>query len=176
MPDDSLQVAAVSIPIHSNPPYMIAIGSRIDTSITLAVVRGGQEETLPLSALLTRPTIVSVYMKNNTSSCDIQTRELQDVASEMEAKGIQLIALSKDTCGSHRRYAEKHGFSFVLASDPDDAFSRAADSIVEKSMYGKSYLAPSRSAFYLSPDGIVLGVIEKVEPKRHADQLKSLVS
>jgi peroxiredoxin Q/BCP len=155
---------------------MIQIGSRIDTSITLSVVRDGQEETLPLSALLSRPAIVSVYMKNNTSSCDIQTCELQSIAAEFEAKGIQLIALSKDTCGSHRRYAEKHGFTLILASDPDDLFSKAADSIVEKSMYGKSYLAPSRSAFHLDTDGTVLGVIEKVEPKRHAEQLKSLVS
>ena len=155
---------------------MISIGSKIDTSITLSVFRNGEEETLPLSALLSRPSIVSVYMKNNTSSCDIQTREIQSIADEFDAKGIQLIALSKDSCGSHRRYAEKHGFLFVLASDPDDLFSKAADSIVEKSMYGKSYLAPSRSAFYLDTDGTVLGVVEKVEPKRHAEQLKSLVS
>lgn len=147
----------------------------MDASFTLSVVRGGQEEAVPFSELLNRPTVVSVYMKNNTSSCDIQNQQLAVAASWFDAKGVNVIAISKDSCGSHKKYAEKLGASYILASDPDYLFSKATDSIVTKSMYGKSFEAPSRSAFYIGTDGTILGVIEKVTPKEHAEELKRLV-
>lgn len=154
---------------------MIKTGSKMDTSFRLSVVRDGNEETLPFSDLLTRPTVVSVYMKNNTSSCDIQNQQLAASWEWFDKKGVNVIAVSKDTCGSHKKYAQKLGASYILASDPDGLFSNATDSIVTKSMYGKSYEAPSRSAFFIGTDGTVLGVIEKVTPKEHAEELKRLV-
>lgn len=154
---------------------MIQPGTKIDTTIELQVVSGGEERTVTLGELLERPTIVSVYMKNNTSSCDRQNLSLGENAAWFEQRGIQLVGLSKDTCGSHKRYADKHGLSYILASDPASRFAEATDSVVEKSMYGKTYLAPSRSAFYLDTDGTVLDVVEKVDPKNHAAQLMALV-
>jgi peroxiredoxin Q/BCP len=63
-----------------------------------------------------------------------------------------------------------------LASDPTDAFARATDSIVEKSMYGKTYQGPARAAYVLAPDATVLAVIEKVDTKDHAAQLKAVLA
>ena len=114
-------------------------------------------------------------MKNNTGSCDKQTASLAEYASWFAERGYQLMALSKDTCGSHRRYADKQGISFSLLSDPEHAFAKATHSIVEKKMYGKVYEAPSRSAFVIDTDGTILGVIEKVNTKAHAEELKELV-
>ena len=42
-------------------------------------------------------------------------------------------------------------------------------------MYGKVYEAPSRSAFVIDTDGTILAVIEKVNTKAHAEELKDLV-
>lgn len=147
----------------------------MDTHFELEVVKNGVSQNVAFSALLDRPTIVSVYMKNNTSSCDKQTISLAEEAEWFDKRGIQLVALSKDTCNSHKKYADKMGLSYVLASDPDSLFSEAAGSVVEKSMYGKTYMAPSRSAFYIDTDGTVLGIIEKVTPAEHANELKTLV-
>jgi peroxiredoxin Q/BCP len=47
--------------------------------------------------------------------------------------------------------------------------------MVEKKMYGKVYEAPSRSAFVIDTDGTILAVIEKVNTKAHAEELKELV-
>lgn len=147
----------------------------MDTHFELEVVKNGVSQNVAFSALLDRPTIVSVYMKNNTSSCNKQTISLAEEAEWFDKRGIQLVALSKDTCNSHKKYADKMGLSYVLASDPDSLFSEAAGSVVEKSMYGKTYMAPSRSAFYIDTDGTVLGIIEKVTPAEHANELKTLV-
>lgn len=154
---------------------MIKSGSKIKTDFTLKVVKDGGEQEILFSDLLDRPTIVSVYMKNNTGSCDKQTSSLATDWDWFDDKGYNVIAISKDTCGSHKRYAEKNEISYILASDPDYKFAEATDSIVEKSMYGKTFTGPSRSAFVISQDGTILGIIEKVTPKEHAAELKELI-
>lgn len=115
---------------------MIETGSKIDTSFTLKVVQGGEEKEVTFSELLDKPTIVSVYMRNNTSGCDRQTHSLAQESDWFTENGYNLVALSKDTCGSHKRYAEKQGIDFILASDPEFKFANATHSIVEKQNYG----------------------------------------
>jgi peroxiredoxin Q/BCP len=154
---------------------MISVGEQINTNFTVKAVHEGQEQEVLFSELLTNPTIVSVYMKNNTGSCDKQTASLAEHASWFADQGYDLMALSKDTCGSHKKYADKQGISFTLLSDPDHAFAKATQSMVEKKMYGKVYEAPSRSAFVIDTDGTILAVIEKVNTKAHAEELKELV-
>jgi len=154
---------------------MISVGEQINTNFTVKAVHEGQEQEVLFSELLTNPTIVSVYMKNNTGSCDKQTASLAEHASWFADQGYDLMALSKDTCGSHKKYADKQVISFTLLSDPDHAFAKATQSMVEKKMYGKVYEAPSRSAFVIDTDGTILAVIEKVNTKAHAEELKELV-
>jgi thioredoxin-dependent peroxiredoxin len=150
---------------------MIKEGSKIDTGFELEIVQGGRQEKKKFADILDRPTVVSVYMKNNTGSCDKQNNSLAEHAAEFEKLGYNLMAISKDSCKSHMGYADKLGISYILASDPDNLFSKATDSIVEKSMYGKTYEGPSRSAFIIGSDGTVRGVIEKIDPKNHAQEL-----
>ena len=154
---------------------MITTGSRIDTKFALKVVQGGEEKEVLFSDLLDKKAIISVYMKNNTGSCDRQTASLAEHSDWFAKKGFNLIAMSKDTCGSHRRYAEKQGINYTLASDPEYKFSEATDSIVEKKMYGKTFTGPSRSAFVIDTDGTILAVVEKIDTKAHADELKKLI-
>ena len=154
---------------------MISVGSKINTDFELQIVQNGEEKTVKFKDILNTPIIVSVYMKNNTSSCDNQNISLAGDQLKFEKKGVKLMSLSKDTCGSHKKYAEKHGINYILASDPNFNFSKATDSIVEKKMYGKIFEGPTRSAYYIDTDGTVLGIIEKIDPKNHATELLELI-
>jgi thioredoxin-dependent peroxiredoxin len=154
---------------------MVEKGDQIDTDFELDIVQNGKEKTVTFSELLDRPAIVSVYMRNNTSGCDKQNRSLAEHAGWFDEKGYNLIALSKDTCGSHKNYAEKIGINYILASDPDFKFAGATDSIVVKKMFGNTYDAPTRSAYVIDTDGTVLGIIKKINTKAHAEELKELV-
>ena len=151
---------------------MISTGQTLDLSLQRPVVRDGQTSTVALSSLLRRRTIVSVYMRNNTGSCDKQIDSLVAAAADLDRLGCDVIAISRDTPASHQKYAAKKKIPFTLVSDPDDGFARAADAVVEKSMYGKTYLEPARAAFIIDKKGKVLAVIEKVDTKDHAKQLK----
>lgn len=154
---------------------MISTGTKIDTSFTVKAVINGEEKELTFGELLDKPAVVSVYMKNNTGSCDKQNESLAEDQEKIASKGVNIIAISKDTCNSHKKYAKKLGINYILVSDPDLSFSKATDSIVEKNMYGKTFEGPSRSAFYIGKDGTVLGIIEKIDTKNHASELLSLI-
>ncbi len=155
---------------------MITCGQKISLGFSVKVWRRGVAETLTFAQLLTRRTIVSVYMKNNTPSCDRQNESLAAHAAEFTGAGFEVIALSRDTCGSHGRYAAAKAISYTLVSDPDDQFARAADSLVEKSMYGRKYVGPARALFILDRDGTVLAVAEKVDTADHAAQIRALLT
>lgn len=154
---------------------MIAPGKRLDLGFKLQVLRDGVAKEMSFGDLLKRRTIVSVYMKNNTPSCDRQNESLAEHAAKFDRAGYDLVAISRDTCGSHARYATKKGIGYTLASDPEDRFARATDSLVEKSMYGKKYVGPARAAYVLDRDGTVLAVVEKVDTADHAAQLLAVI-
>jgi peroxiredoxin Q/BCP len=139
------------------------------------VLQDGVVREVAFSELLTRPTIVSVYMRNNTPGCDRQNAGLVGEAARFAKAGYNLVAVSRDTIGSHERYAEAKGISYALVSDPKDSFAQATDSIVEKSMYGRKYTGPARAAYVLGKDGTVLAVAEKVDTAKHAEQLWELI-
>ncbi len=154
---------------------MITAGQKLSVDFRVKIVRGSAIEDVRFGDLLTRRTLVSVYMKNKTPSCDRQTASLAEHAAEFEAAGYNLVAISRDTCGSHVRYAAANGIGFTLVSDPDDRFAEAAGSLVEKSMYGRTFIGPQRAAFVLERDGTVLAVAEKVDTADHAAQLRALI-
>jgi peroxiredoxin Q/BCP len=154
---------------------MLAPGAQPDLDFKLDVVRDGTVENVRFRDLLKRPTIVSVYMKNKTPSCDRQNDSLVAHSAALAKAGYDLVALSRDTCGSHQKYAAAKKITYVLASDPEDRFAKAMDAVVEKSMYGKKYLGPARAAFVFDRKGKVLAVVEKVDTADHAAQLLAVL-
>lgn len=154
---------------------MLAPGAQPDLDFKLDVVRDGVVENVRFRDLFKRPTIVSVYMKNKTPSCDRQNDSLVAQAATLAKAGYDLVALSRDTCGSHQKYAVAKKITYVLASDPEDRFAQAMEAVVEKSMYGKKYFGPARAAFVFDRNGKVLAVIEKVDTADHAGQLLAVL-
>ena len=155
---------------------MISPGQKIDTRFQFKVFRKGREEEVRFADLLNRRTIVSVYMRNNTPGCDRQNDSLAAHAAEFDRAGYNLVAVSRDTGGSHAKYAAKKKSTYTLASDPEDRFAKAAGSIVEKSMYGRKFTGPARAAYVLDRDGTVLAVAAKVDTADHAAQLRALLA
>ena len=150
---------------------MIAPGTTPDFDFTVHINRDGKKTEVNFRQLMAgEPTLVSVYMRNNTSACDRQTASLAEHAADFAKRGWRVVAVSRDTCASHSKYAEKQGIAYTLVSDPEDKVSKALDAIVEKSMYGKKYRGPSRSAYLFDAQAKLLGVIAKVDAPAHGAQ------
>jgi peroxiredoxin Q/BCP len=155
---------------------MIKPGARPPLDFRLKVVQGNAVKEISFRELLTRPTIVSVYMRNNTGGCDKQNDSLVKHAAAFDKKGYNLVAVSRDTAASHLKYAAKKGITYALASDPDDLFAQATESVVEKSMYGRKFQGPARAAYVIDRDGTVLAVVEKVDTAAHGEQLQAVLA
>jgi peroxiredoxin Q/BCP len=162
---------------------MIAVGEKLSVNFRVKVVQRCAVREVVFAELLMRRSIVSIYMRNNTPSCDRQVEELAGHAEEFARLGYDLVAISRDSIGSQLRRAEKMGLGnggaggqIVLVSDPKDFFASAADAVIDKQLYGRKYRGPARSAFVLAADARVLAVIEKAEPKMHAEQLRAVVA
>ncbi len=155
---------------------MIEEGQKIDADFTLDIVKNGEEKKVLFKNLLDRPAVVSVYMRNNTPGCDRQNERLAEEAEWFDENGYNLIAISKDSCSSHKKYAQKKGINYILASDPNYKFAKVVDSIVEKNMFGRKFEGPSRSAYIFDTEGTVLAVIPKIDTKNHAEELKEVIN
>lgn len=154
---------------------MLARGQKLNTDFTLKIADRGAVREVRFGDLLTRRTLVSVHMRNNTPTCDAQTDALVAHAAEFDQAGFNVVALSRDTCGSHQKYAVAKGIDFVLASDPEDRFGHAAEAIVEKSMYGRTFHGPKRSVWALDRDGTVLGVVDDFTRENLGERLRALI-
>ncbi len=154
---------------------MVEPGAVIDMDFEVTVVQDGTAETVRFGDLIFGPTLVSLYMKNNTKSCDRQVSGLVGAAADLFARGVNVLAVSKDTPRAHLNYAAKYDLSFPLVSDPTHLVAQALDAVVEKKMYGKTYLGPARSAVLVDPSGTILARIEKVDTGRHAEQVGQLL-
>lgn len=174
-PFDNL-LRARSPALNPPPKTMLSLGKKPKLTFKIDALVDGKAVHGPFAALLDGPTIVSVYMRNNTSACDKQAAEMDKNEKAIVRQGFRLIAVSRDTCASHAKYAAKHGYKFTLVSDPEDLFSQAMDAIVEKSMYGKKYLGPLRAAYLFDGDGKLIGVVPKVEAAAHGKQLLAAIA
>jgi len=157
---------------------MKRVGDRLELDFEVKVVRPGATapQTVRFAELIAGPTVVSVYMRNNTGSCDKQNRTLAEASAAIQARGFAVVAVSRDTAGSHARYAAKHGIGYTLVSDPEDRFGQASDAIVDKQMYGRTFRGPLRSAWVLDGAGVVRAVIDKVEAGNHGEQVLAVLA
>jgi peroxiredoxin Q/BCP len=155
---------------------MLSLGKKAKLSFKVDALVDGKAVTGPFADLLDGPTIVSVYMRNNTSACDKQAAEMDKNEKAIVRQGFRLVAVSRDTCASHAKYAAKHGYGFTLVADPEDLFSQAMDAIVEKSMYGKKYLGPLRAAYLFDATGKLIGLVPKVDAAAHGQQLLAAIA
>lgn len=154
---------------------MIKPGTTPDLSFPVKAIVNGEAKLVPFRDLITGPTVVTVFMKCNTSVCDVQNQSLAAHTDAFSKKGVNIIAIGKESGGILTKYAQKLGITYILVSDPDMQFAQATDSLIEKSMYGKKYMGPTRSAYVFDANGTVTGIIEKVDAENHAAELLALI-
>lgn len=158
---------------------MLQPGQKVNLDFKVKAVSargaGGVREVV-FRDLLTRRTIISAYMKNNTPSCDRQVADLASHAAALGRAGCAIIMVSRDTASSQLKYALAKQIPFSLIGDTKDLWAHAAGSMVEKQMYGKTFLGPARAAWLVEPDGTILAVIEKVTTSAHAEELEAMIA
>lgn len=115
--------------------------------------------------------VLFFYPKDNTPGCSNEVQDFNALLSEFKAAGVDVVGASRDTKGSHERFAEKFDLNFPLLADPQEELCRAFEVIKEKNMFGKKGFGIERSTFLLDKMGNILHEWRKVKVKGHAEEV-----
>jgi peroxiredoxin Q/BCP len=123
------------------------------------------------SDLIGKKTVIYFYPKDNTSGCTAEACSLRDNYQALQAKGYNVVGVSKDSAASHKKFAEKYELPFTLLADISTQLLQTFGAWGEKKMYGKTVMGTIRKTFIFDENGILTEIIEKVNTKNHAEQI-----
>lgn len=128
-------------------------------------------KTVSSEDLIGRKTVVYFYPKDNTSGCTAEACSLRDNYEALQARGYNVVGVSKDSTASHRKFADKYALPFTLLADTSTQMLQTFGAWGEKKMYGKTVMGTIRKTFIFDENGVLTEIIEKVDTKNHADQI-----
>jgi peroxiredoxin Q/BCP len=115
--------------------------------------------------------VVYFYPKDDTSGCTKEAQDFTALADQFTAAGTWVLGVSKDSAAKHRKFTDKYQLKVPLATDGDGSACEAFGVWVEKSMYGRKYMAIERATFLVDRDGVVKRVWRKVSVPGHAEEV-----
>ena len=132
-----------------------------------------QGRDIRLSDYKGRKLVLYFYPKDNTSGCTAEACSLRDHYGELQAKGYEVVGVSKDSAQSHQKFKEKYQLPFPLIADVDHTLLEAMGAWGEKSMYGKKVMGTIRTTFVINEEGIIEQIMagKQIKTKEHAQQI-----
>lgn len=116
--------------------------------------------------------VLYFYPKDNTSGCTTEACNFRDAREAIADLGnAEVVGISKDSVASHKKFADKHGLSFTLLSDPDHTTIEAYGAWGPRKFMGREYLGTHRQTYIINPTGDIVKRYENVDPKKHAAEI-----
>ncbi len=130
------------------------------------------EKTVSLADFTGKKLVLYFYPKDDTPGCTAEACSLRDNYQDLLDKGYAVLGVSPDEPKKHTKFIAKYNLPFSLLADTDQTVCNAYGVWVEKSMYGRKYMGVARTTFIIDENGILTEIIEKVDTKNHASQIK----
>ena len=136
----------------------------------------GNGGTVSLKLLKGKTVILYFYPKDNTSGCTKEACDFRDNIAVISKKGAVVVGVSADSVSSHKKFADKFGLQFPLASDEKKELVKKYGVWKEKSMYGRKYLGIERTTFVIDGRGIITHIFPKVKAAGHVEEVLGLLA
>lgn len=117
------------------------------------------------------PIVLYFYPKDMTSGCTVEAQDFRALQAQFRKADTTVVGVSRDSCASHVKFAQKEKLNFELLSDEDEALCRLFDVIKEKNMYGRKVMGIERSTFLIAADGTLAREWRKVKVEGHAAEV-----
>lgn len=127
--------------------------------------------TVTLSDVKGRYTVVYFYPKDDTSGCTKEALDFTALKPEFTKLGAEIFAISPDAAKTHAKFRGKHALEVTLLSDEQRAAIEAYGVWKEKKMYGRAYMGVERSTFLIGPDGKIVKSWRGVKVPGHAQEV-----
>lgn len=115
--------------------------------------------------------VLYFYPKDDTPGCTAEACSLRDNYDRMLHLGYKVVGVSPDNEKSHLKFAEKYKLPFPLIADPDKKIINAYGVWGKKKFMGREYEGVIRTTFIIDEAGVISEIIEKVDTKKHAEQI-----
>ena len=150
----------------------IAIGDRVPD--LLGTDQEGKE--VRMSDYQGKKVALYFYPKDNTSGCTAEACSLRDGYEALQAKGYEIIGVSKDSAKSHQGFIQKQNLPFRLIADTETTLQQTFGVWAEKKLYGRTDMGTLRMTFIIDEQGVVTHIFgpKEVKTKEHAQQILSL--
>lgn len=122
------------------------------------------------------PYVVYFYPRDNTPGCTQEACDFRDNFARIEAAGVRVFGVSKDSVRSHDGFKQKYELPFTLLSDPDKTLHAAYGAWGTKKMYGKEVEGTIRSTFLVDKKGRIAAAWPSVKVKGHVDQVLEAIA
>ena len=117
-----------------------------------------------LSQLRGRKVVLYFFPKAFTTGCTRELKRFAELYDEFRKLGAEVIGVSVDSLETQRRFADKYGARFPLASDAKKEVSRAFGAL-------RATGTAERVTFVIGPDSVVKQVIRGLKrAEEHADR------
>jgi thioredoxin-dependent peroxiredoxin len=123
-------------------------------------------ELVRLSDFKGKKVALYFYPKDNTPGCTQQACSLRDSFAPLHDADITILGLSKGSIRSKQKFIAKQHLNFPLLVATEDVLK----------CYGINtgllqFYLPKRRTFLVNEEGIIVGIIEKIDTKNHAQQI-----
>lgn len=134
-----------------------------------------------LSDFAATPVVLFFYPRADTPGCTIEACGFRDSFERLQAAGITVLGISRDTAKAQKKFQQKYNLPYPLLADPDERICAYFDVIKPKSMYGKLVKGVERTTFVIAPADAeghqrLLHTFVKVKPEGHADEVLALLA
>ena len=118
--------------------------------------------------------VLYFYPRDNTSGCTAQACNLTENIDLLKKEGYIVLGVSPDGEKSHNKFIDKYNLQFDLLVDEDKKLCNTYGVWGRKKFMGREYDGVHRTTFIIDENGIIDSIINKVETKRHSQQILEL--
>jgi len=119
--------------------------------------------------------VLYAYPKDSTPGCTQEACDFRDNWARVQALGVRVYGISRDSLKSHAGFIEKQTLPFPLLSDPEKQLLIPLGAFGKKLMYGKETEGILRSTFLVDPEGVIRHLWPKVSVKGHVEAVLAKV-
>jgi thioredoxin-dependent peroxiredoxin len=128
-------------------------------------------EDVKLSDFQGKKVVLYFYPQDDTPTCTTEACNLRDNYNLLQKQGYVVLGVSPDSVKKHLKFVNKYNLPFDLLADEDLKICNDYGVWAEKTTFGKTYMGVVRTTFIIDEKGIIEEIIEKVESKRHSEQI-----
>src|SRR5512139_3842045 len=115
--------------------------------------------------------VLYFYPRDDTPLCTQEACRFRDDIGVLGGLDAAVVGVSVDDTRSHAGFARKYQLPFPLLSDPDGHTAAAYDSLLNLGLVRFA----RRHTFIIAPDGRIAARFDKVDPARHAEEVRDVL-